>query len=266
MSILVDVASCKSGLEAFDLLDNVLNPVISQPNRELLRQKYTDEQITDVLNTVIGRYAWAKDVLSGNQDIADNLIQQIRSTLGQRYKQAEQTDVNKTSNTEKNDIQPENTSVEQKERTHITAAKAILEKAQKSAKWDLIQKPFWKMTNSERGDFKRNFSDQREADKFKKEIQFIEQMAKDDRPITSKQKDWLSTIASKYYVSYDKDADKTSTRKLAKDKLKEKESNLGSYEDADMPEYDEKSGKWFDMETGLEIAPPKNRYASKSYF
>jgi hypothetical protein len=151
------------------------------------------------------------------------------------------------------------------ERAHITVANSILEKVKNSNKYLLAQKPFNYMANADKGDFKRLFGEgyegQKKAKAYAKSIEFVEQMAKEDRPITAKQKDWLAKIAAEHRVSYDKDADKNSTRTLAKDKTVSSSSAIGSYEDADMPEYDPATGKWHDMETGLEIMPPKNQYA-----
>ena len=36
-----------------------------------------------------------------------------------------------------------------------------------------------------------------------------------------------------------------------------KKEKLPSYEDAEMPEYNENDGKWYDNEYGWEIAPPE---------
>lgn len=262
--LLVNVASCKTGLEAFDLLLKRIDKKVF-PNKELLRKKYTDEQIQESIERLYGSREWAKDLVAGNVDISENSLQELRSYMGQLNSNIKPSVISDNeywkakANNNKSEKSISETSIKEPgERAHITAAKSILEKAQKLNKWDLIQKPFYKMTNSERGDFKRVFGDQRAADKFKREIQFIEQMTKEDRPITTKQKDWLSTIGQSFGVFFDKDADKASTRKLAKNKIKSSHYD----EEPDMPVQRE-DGSWYDAETGLEITNPKYQ---KSYF
>lgn len=284
--LLVDVASAGSGLEAFDLLSNEIDKGVipdmsvsldilpNLPASSITPEMYAGavkqlQEINPSLDIEItGLRAYGViNQPNGGVDKIDGLsigalIPFVRNGKTMEVINSERNARNAALN--KKTARNKSKEVDKKEREHIRVANVILEIVKKSEKWRLIQKPFYKMTNSERGDFKRAFGDTISADKFKKQMQFIEKMAKEDRLITRKQKDYLSSIANDYRVSFDKNADKESTRTLAKDKINL--TNRGDYEDSDMPEYDEKTGKWYDMETGLEINPPKSRFAGKSYF
>ena len=245
MSILVDVASCKSGLEAFYALELVLSSA-SKIN-ELNQKKQSVEKYSDewhgITNQIRVLYEKNKPPIESKK-FTEKQVAAAQARLAKKEPESLR--------------EREHTVEAPREREHIIAAKSILEKAQKSDKWRLTQKRFYQMTNNERGEFKRVFGDQEASFKFKREMQFVEQMAKENRLITGKQKDWLSTIAYSFGVNFDKEADKASTRTLAKDKIKP------SYydEEPDMPVQRE-DGSWYDAETGIEITNPKHQ---KSYF
>ncbi len=78
------------------------------------------------------------------------------------------------------------------------------------------------------------------------------------RKITDRQEQWLADIAKRFKVELH-----LTTENIRLSSAEKTENKLGSYEDADMPEFI--GGKWVDQETGLEITPPKNPYAPKTY-
>ena len=241
-------------------IDNIANKPAASITKEMyagavikLKEKHPDLEVGDLEIDENGRVVANAKV--ANKDFGSVTIGRLISDLNHRY------DSPKTPSIPQNRTVTKSATKEVKapiERAHVTAANAILDKALKSDKYKLSQKPFYKMGNAESGQFKRIFGEgyegQKKAKSYAKSIDFVEQMVKEDRPITAKQKDWLAKIAAEHYVSYDANAEKSSKRTLAKDKAS---YSVGSYEDADMPEYDPVSKKWHDIETGLEISPPR---------